>query len=329
MTNFSAEQNTALSAVRIVGSTFSMIGSGFIILMFLVFADLRKFAFKLVFLVSICDLILGLGTYLGDGNDDNTFCHFQAFIIQFGSISEVLWTGVIAYSIREVVLVQPRNTRIEDKMNRFHMFVWTAAFVSCILPIFTDSYGDADGWCWISKNDEHRKSWGTAWRMICFYIPLWVTIIFIIVVYRRTLKVLDRTGESFKRMRYYPLVLIVIYFFATVDRIWQIFAPANYELCVFRVFFSSLAGFFNAIIYGWTPAVQDKVRTCLHNNGFMNYEKLNPKDSDTYVGKSEPLLTIADGVEFGDRNGLEEENFQFAPLPREPDDVFINNLESS
>lgn len=329
MTNFSEQQNTALSAVRIVGSTVSMIGSVFIIMMFWLFTDLRNFAFKLVVMVSVCDLILGFGIYLGDGNDDNTLCHFQAFIIQFGSISEVLWTAVIAYSIREVVLVQPRNTSVEDKMNTFHIFVWTSALVSCILPIFTDNYGDADGWCWISKYGEHQKSWGTVWRMICFYIPLWVTIVFIVVVYRRTLKVLDRTGESFKRMRYYPLVLIIIYFFATVDRIWQMFGTANYELCVFRVFFASLAGFFNALIYGWTPAVQDKVRTCLHNKGWMNYEKLNPKDSDTYIGKSEPLLTIADGVEFGDRNELEDQTFKFTPLPREPDDVFLNNLESS
>jgi len=333
MTNFSSEQNTALSAVRIVGSTFSMIGSGFIIIMYLRFSDLRKFAFKLIVMVSLCDLILGFGIYLGDGNVDNTLCRFQAFIIQFGSIGEVLWTAVIAYSIREVVLVQPRNTRIEDNMNTYHMFVWGTSLVSCILPMTTNNYGDADGWCWISKYGNHGYTFGTFWRMFCFYIPLWVTIFFIIVVYRRTLRVLDRSAENFKRMRWYPMVLIVIYFFATVDRVWQLFAPANYELCVFRVFFASLAGFFNAIIYGWTPAVQDKVRTCLHNNGLINYEKLNPTDLDPYVGKSEPLLTISDGIGIGDgidfSGSLDEQNFQFAPLPREPNDVFINNLESS
>merc|ERR1719334_1892422 len=180
-------------------------------------------------MLSVCDLILGFGIYLGDGHVDNSLCDFQAFLIQFGSIAEILWTAVIAYSIREVVLIQPRNVRIEDKMKTYHMFVWSFALITCILPFFSDSYGDADGWCWISKYHEHSSTWGTCWRMVCFYIPLWVTIVFIIVIYRRTLRVLDRSAENFKRMRWYPLVLVVIYFFATVDRISQLFGPANYE----------------------------------------------------------------------------------------------------
>jgi len=330
MTNFSEEQNQALSAVRIVGSTVSVIGSGFIILMYLSYSDLRRFAFRLVVMLSVCDLILGFGIYLGDGHVNNTLCCFQAFLIQFGSIGEVLWTAVIAYSIREVVLMQPRNVNIEDKMKTYHIFVWTTSFMLSVLPFFSNSYGDADGWCWISKYGDHSTVWGTFWRMACFYIPLWITIIFIIIIYRRTLRVLDRSVENFKRMRYYPSVLVVIYFFATIDRIWQLFAPANYELCVFRVFFASLAGFFNALIYGWTPAVQDKFRTCLHHKGLMNYEKLNPRSSDSYVGKNEPLLTIADGIadrnSFSESSGLpsmSEQNYQFTPASV-PKDVAIN-----
>jgi len=316
---FSEEQNQALSAVRIVGSTVSVMGSGFIIIMYLSYSELRKFAFRLVVMLSVCDLILGFGIYLGDGHVNNSLCQFQGFVIQFGSIGEVLWTAVIAYSIREVVLIQPRNMKIESKMITYHIFVWTTSFVLSLLPFFSYSYGDADGWCWISKYGEHSLTWGIFWRMTCFYVPLWVTIIFIVIIYRRTLRVLDRSAENFKRMRWYPLVLVAIYFFATVDRVWQLFASANYELSVFRVFFASLAGFFNALIYGWTPAVQDKFRTCLHQHGLVNYAKLNPRNSDSYVGKNEPLLTIADGLDH--RNSFEssgppsmsEQHFQFTP----------------
>lgn len=314
MADFSQEQNQALAVVRIFGSTVSVIGSGFIIIMYLSFSDLRKFAFRLVVMLSVCDLILGFGIYLGDGNVDNTLCNIQAFLIQFGSLGEVLWTAVIAYSIREVVLIQPRNTQIENKMKIYHIFVWTTTFVLSVLPFFSNSYGDADGWCWISKYGDHNKVWGTFWIMACFYVPLWITIVFIIVIYRRTVRVLDRSAENFKRMRWYPLVLIVIYFFATIDRVSQLFGPANYELSVFRVFFASLAGFFNALIYGWTPAVQDKCRTCLHHKGLMNYEKLNPRNSDSYFGKNEPLLALEDGIE--DRTSFStssEQNYQFAP----------------
>jgi len=318
---FSDEQNEALSAIRIIASTISMLGSAFIIVMYWAYTDLRKFAFKLVVMLSICDVIMGFGTYLEDGNEDNALCRVQAFIIQFGSISGVFWTLVIAYSIREVVLLQPRNLHIEDKMQRFHIVVWSSSLFLSILPFLSNSYGDADGWCWISKYGKHQASYGTLWRMVCFYIPLWATIVFIIMIYRRTLRVLDRSAETFKRMRWYPMVLIATYFFATVDRLWQIFWDANYELCVFRVFFVSLAGLFNVIIYGWTPAVKDKLRTCLHTSGFLNYEKLNARNSDPYTGRAEPLLLIPDG---GFENSIENQEDVFIPPRRDSGDVFVN-----
>merc|ERR1719320_100440 len=122
-------------------------------------------------MLSVCDLILGFGNYLGDGNEDNTLCHLQGFIIEFGSISGGFWTAVIAYSIREVVLLQPRNLNIEDKMKKFDIVVWSSSFILSIVPFFSNSYGDADGWCWISKYGDHSVFWGTFWRMVCFYVP--------------------------------------------------------------------------------------------------------------------------------------------------------------
>jgi len=315
---FTDKQNEVLSAIRIGASTISMIGSTFIIVMYWAFEDLRKFAFKLVVLLSYCDIIMGVGTYLGDGNEDNDLCHLQGFIIQFGSISGVLWTLVIAYCIREVILVQPRNLHIENKLQKFHIIVWGTSLFLSILPFFSNNYGDADGWCWISKYGNHDAVWGTFWRMFCFYIPLWITIVIIIMIYRRTLNVMDRSAKSFKRMRWYPLVLIATYFFATVDRIWQLFGDANFELCAFRVFFVSLAGLFNVLIYGWTPAVKDKLRTCLHTKGVMNYSKLSSGDPDHNIGKTEPLLLIPDGLQ--DPLGNQED--VFIPPRRDSGDVF-------
>jgi len=326
MPGFTEEQNEALSAIRIIASTISMLGSGFIIAMYLAYRDLRKFAFKLVVMLSICDVILGIGNYMGDGNQDNSTCHVQGFVIQFGSISGVFWTAVIAYCIWEVVLHRTNNLNIEDKMNTFHIAVWGSSFVLSIVPFFSNSYGDADGWCWISKYGKHSEVWGTTWRMICFYIPLWITIVLIIVIYRRTLRVLDRSAETFKRMRWYPMVLVATYFFATIDRVWQLFGDANYELCVFRVFFVSLAGFFNVLIYGWTPTVKDKLRTCLHNKGFMNYDKLDSRDSDPYMGSNtKPLLVISDA--YGDSTENQEDIF--IPPRRNSGDVFVNPSDSS
>jgi len=276
---FTNEENEVLSVIRIVASTISMMGSLFIIVMYLAYEDLRKFAFKLVVMLSVCDVILGIGNYLGNGNQDNLLCHIQGFIIQLGSISGVFWTGVIAYSIWEVVLRQPPSVDIEKKFTKFQIVVWSSSLVLSILPFFSKNYGDADGWCWISRYGKHSPFWGTIWIMVCFYIPLWITIFCIIIIYRKTLRVLDRSAEPFKRMRWYPMVLIATYFFATIDRVWQMFRKADFTLSMFRVLFVSLAGLFNVLIYGWTPAVKDKLRTCLDDKDIRSYERLESGDS--------------------------------------------------
>jgi hypothetical protein len=324
MPAYTDQQNVVLSAIRIGASVISMLGSGFIVVMYCAYKDLRKFAFKLVFMLSICDIIMGFGTFLADGNEDNNLCRVQAVIIQFGSISGVFWTLVVAYAIREILLVQPRNFHVEEKMPKFHIVVWSSSLFLTILPFFSNSYGDADGWCWISKYGSHSSFWGTFWRMVCFYIPLWVTIVIVIVIYRRASKVMDRTSATFKRIRWYPMVLIATYFFATVDRVWQIFGNANYELCVFRVLFVSLAGLFNVLIYGLTPAVKDKLRSCRHSNGVTRYDKLDSGISDPYSGRAEPLLLIPDGLV----TPLRSQEDVFIPPGRDSGDVFINSSDT-
>merc|ERR1712146_303375 len=105
---------------------------------------------------------------------------------------------------------------------------------------------------------ENKQTIGKIWRMLLFYVPLWAVMVYILYVYNRTLKLLDRSAESFKRMRYYPLVLLVANFFATINRIAQMFTEPNFELAVLHVFFGNLVGLFNALIYGWNDAVRAK-----------------------------------------------------------------------
>merc|ERR1719461_1360409 len=99
-------------------------------------------------MLSISDLINGFGNFLGNPHEGG-LCQFQAFVISIGSLASVLWTGVIAYSIRDVVLL--RNLAVENNMNYYQIAVWGATLVLAFLPFLTKSYGATDGWCWISS----------------------------------------------------------------------------------------------------------------------------------------------------------------------------------
>lgn len=73
-------------------------------------------------------------------------------------------------------------------------------------------------------------------------------------------------------------VLIICYFWASVNRVYQLFHPAVFWLSAVHIFFASLQvwvlfvtscwlnrlccvqGFFNAMIYGLTPSVKTEIR---------------------------------------------------------------------
>mmetsp|Transcript_33832 Transcript_33832/g.57345 ORF Transcript_33832/g.57345 Transcript_33832/m.57345 type:complete len:233 (+) Transcript_33832:611-1309(+) len=178
------------------------------------------------------------------------------------------------YSLWCCVLTCPQLKKI------LHFTVWGVSTLLTILPATTGNYGPSTGWCWIDVT--HNKEAGTAWRFICFYIPLWGAAIYNLVVYYNVNKALEEAIQAgaqnidnirqLQRMIYYPLVLVVCYAFGTISRIQQIFGPPVYELVIVHTIGMSSQGTLNAIVYGFTPSVRrvifgDKTRQELPDVG--------------------------------------------------------------
>jgi len=265
-TTFTNEEDSILNFVVIFTSTFSFLGALFIILAYWLLPKLQKFAFRLVFFMAWCDGFHALfrildGSLAETDRKDNGSCTLLGFLTQFSSLSSILWVSVISYCIKEVVI--SRNQYVEDAMMYYHVFVWGSSFVISVLPFCTKSYGPAGGWCWIDDSAA-----GTAWRFISFYLPLWSVITYICYVYYRTLQHLANSMKTvLNRMKYYPAVLLCAYFFATINRLSQVFVNATFTLTLLHYFFTSLGGFFNSIVYGWTPTVRVELVRCMYGDG--------------------------------------------------------------
>lgn len=65
-----------------------------------------------------------------------------------------------------------------------------------------------------------------------------------------------------RRLKLYPLLLIVDYSFATVNRLYEFIYPDDplFVLIIIAWSFASISGFFNAIVYGLTPSVRIALR---------------------------------------------------------------------
>ena len=260
---FTPSQVTALTAVSVSLSALSFIGSGFIIYSYASFPELRKFSFKLIFLMSCADCAACIAYFFGSPATGSPLCTVQGLMEQGCQLSSIVWTTIISYTLWNAVV---KREAVTDKMNAFLFFGFALPALTCVLPLSTGSFANTGAWCWIDQSDV-----GTVWRFALFYVPLWSAIIFNGYTYWL---VIDSMKELFKtqnseipskyralinRLKLYPIILVGCWFFGTINRFQQAVAPNSpqYWLFVLQVCGSHLQGLLNAVAYGLNPSVRD------------------------------------------------------------------------
>lgn len=267
-----------ITVANIVCSSLSLIGSCFVIVMYLGFKEIRSFPFRLVVYLSICDALFALGVLLGPVHE--SLCQFQAFFVSYFSVGTILWTIIIARTLYLAVIRQVPN--VEDYEWKFLAFGFGMPLIGAVLPFTTGSYGEADvGMCWVSLREN--KAVGSMWQLFQFYLPLWFAFFYNSYCYyqvRRVVKIvmsqLRSGGEDgsrmrkvgFGRFRFFPLLLIICWSFSTVNRIYLFINPdePSVELSILAMSFGSIQGLLNAFLYGLNPAVLSALRNSCYKS---------------------------------------------------------------
>merc|ERR1719336_1243228 len=100
--------------------------------------------------------------------------------------------------------------------------------------------------------------------MMSFYVILWIVIGYILWIYYRVWKVLQKPfrewSSTLQRMTYYPAILIGVYIWATIRRLYELFSDkdAPYWLACMHLGLSCSLGFWNALVYGLMSDVREK-----------------------------------------------------------------------
>jgi hypothetical protein len=252
----------SIEIVLIIGNSLSLLGSLFIICLFIIFSSIRSYAFKLVVYMSVADAIRSIG-YIIPNNSD-ALCLAQAVLTNFGSLSGVIWTSIIAFSIYCVVV-------LEMEIQSFEKFMILIGFILpfCItmLPFTTSSYGRAEGWCWV-KLDQFEL----VWRIFAFYAIVFVSIVFNSVMYYQVIKELkldigylrssshhiSEKKAVHTRFSFYPLIIIICYTPVLIKRIIEAATSESFfALNIISAIFMSSIGILNAITYGFTDNVKE------------------------------------------------------------------------
>ena len=261
-------QYYTITAGTIAVAAISTLGCSFIIFSYAKFPQLRNFAFEQVVNMAFADFGIGVTSFLGSPDDGSISCTLQGLLQQFFELASVLWTTVIAGTLFMAII---RQTDVEQYRGRIYCYGWVVPGVLALLPLSTGSYGDAGAWCWVNSKTRAET---TAWRFTIFYVPLWFAIAFNGYVYWLTTKTLRRLldvsssveGDDapqrlealIDRLKYYPLILIICWTLATINRIHNsIHERQLYALVLSSRLLTTLGGLLNSVAYG----INGQVRT--------------------------------------------------------------------
>ncbi|CAI0626081.1 unnamed protein product [Linum tenue] len=192
--NLTASDRQILRTVNAGASSLSFLGSSFIVLCYLLFRDLRKFSFKLVFYLAISDMLCSFFSIVGDPST-GFFCYAQGYSTHFFCIASFLWTTTIAFTLHRTVV--RHKTDVEDMEAMFHLYVWGTSLVMTVIRSMGNDHRHLGG-AWCSSQTGRTKK---AYHFITFYVPLWGAILYNGFTYFQVIRMLNnatRVGINFQ-----------------------------------------------------------------------------------------------------------------------------------
>ncbi|CAN6539579.1 unnamed protein product [Malus baccata var. baccata] len=144
-----AYDREVLTAVNAGEASLSFVGSGFIVLCYVLFKELRKFSFKLVFYLALSDMLCSFFSMVGD--------------VEVASSS--------------VPPVRDRIRVLEKGLIRVHLllfllFTGTSLVVTLVCSI-GNNHSHLGTWCWSQSGRT-----GKALNLITFHMPLWGAVLY-------------------------------------------------------------------------------------------------------------------------------------------------------
>ncbi|KAH3743692.1 slime mold cyclic amp receptor protein [Pelomyxa schiedti] len=207
-------------------------------------------------------------------------CKAQGVIMQFAQQSEFCWIVAIAVHLFLGLFLHKRPKRKYEIITI--CIVLSLATIYTILPATTGDYGASGVWCWITST-----STGFIWRLIAFYVPLFLDIVIVIVLYalvfhsarsifsNATLSDLVSTTSKkpgipiLRRLAAYPIILVLVWIFPILNRIQNWVNPDNqiFVLVLLQVLTAPLFGFINSMFYTFDASLSTRYRNTLRKHG--------------------------------------------------------------
>jgi len=268
------EDQIDIALSGIIGSTLSLFGSLMVVLLYLLLPSLRTFKGRLLVYLSIADIVwtaailTGLSSFHSNATNGDEFvisdglCQVSGFLLQWFIVSEDFWIATIAIYLFFIIV---KRKDLKKKEWIFHVINWGVPFLVAILPFLGVGigYGIAGTWCWVIDPVA---------RLVFSYFFVWTAFVIIIVCYgwivyhirdvrMTTMEMRDEKSSAtiakqdkklFKKLAAYPIIFLIQWIPATINRVQNAAAPTNpiAILFIIHVGLVTSSGLLNFITYG-------------------------------------------------------------------------------
>lgn len=261
----------------------SILGALFMTIVILSFKELREFNFRMIFYLTLTDILVPIAyLFTPKINESHTICVIQAYLINFGNLSSLLWTACIMFALyRLIILERPNSHKLEIY---FCLFSWGIPFI--FSTAFLQNFDMSGEWCWIKENDTYLM-------LSLFYIPLAIVIAFNITLCLKVWNHIKRNKDSvvenhnikvkvFTRLMSYPVILIICFTPATVHRFYKFFRLQDQEsLYITAMFGNCIYGFCNSIVFGSTKHIRKRIKEKIFPKYICRDSLMIEKESST------------------------------------------------
>ena len=238
--------------------------------------SMRGYFNKLVFYISITDLVRSLLLFFPCNKVSNWLLRqLLGAFLESTLLIAVIWSTCISITLYQVIILSVEN------FERFHKYWFFISFVFVplifLLPILTDSYESEFSICIFSNDNK-----GFLFRIVIVYVPEVILIVLSIYAYTTvyfSLKDLSITWEKknlVKKLMLYPFVMVVDIVPTIISRTLQWFGGVCgiSIMIVGSMLIFSLHGFFNAWILYFSNSISKEIR----KNKNPSYASINFSD---------------------------------------------------
>ena len=256
------EINVSIEYLTIlICSAISIIGCLMIIFTYLFIPRLRIYSFRIVFYTAIADFLRAVCFIIPCNKLNNSiFIGIIAYLIHSSVLISIIWTVAISSTLYKIII---NGVQKFEKDHTFWLIATCIVLLVNIVPIFLGNCGSVGTLC--TFKDDPAGNW---WRLLAFFIPMWIFILLLLVAYAkiywhiRTFGLNDPQKAALKRLFVFPFLTIGMYLPFSLIKVVEIFIGeceySVYYLVCIALF--SLHGIFFSIGYCWSFNIKDQIK---------------------------------------------------------------------